>query len=230
MSEPINFQSKNTVSSKRAESRGEALIENKVLVTAAWPSPLTFHSAPPIPPSPLFSSTSLYLILSTFVRRSINYCVQFSGCFPGSVFVFTTFRTLINFTLYPSTYRKPGNGTFGFKNSKHSPTTWCLSGEFEGFWCPSKWTLISWNARVVTEKATELDFQWCSVKFIPSESEILQLMASQRGGGAPRLPSLLQAGQMSAAGEFQLRTGRRRRLSRRWNWKALNVFTSRFGG
>lgn len=57
------------------------------------------------------------------------------------------------------------------KNSKHSPTTWCLSGEFEGFWCPSKWTLISWNARVVTEKATELDFQWCSVKFIPSESD-----------------------------------------------------------
>lgn len=84
---------------------------------------------------------------------------------------------------------------------------WCLSGEFEGFWCPSKWTLISWNARVVTEKATELDFQWCSVELIPSESEILQLVASRRGGGAPRLPSLLQAGQMSAAGEFSAEDG-----------------------
>lgn len=64
VSEPINFQSKNTVSSKRAESRGEALIENKVLVTAAWPSPLTFHSPPP--PNTSLSFVFLHLPLLNF--------------------------------------------------------------------------------------------------------------------------------------------------------------------
>lgn len=54
-----------------AESGGEGLIENKVLVTAAW-------AGPPIPPSPLVPSTSLYLIVRTFVSESINYSVSIS--------------------------------------------------------------------------------------------------------------------------------------------------------